>query len=442
MPESLQPWLDVATAVVAESLATGRPPREVLAANHAWSRLPPATRGRAVAAANAAIVWQRRSRCVLQGELPEHLPPSPADARLLVLAAAVIQHQLLPGEAAAAASVRLPVATWAALPTPAAVLQRVADPVLRLALLHSVPDWLAQQFVREFGDGAESLLQALNQPGPRTIRCNPLRIADRATLAARLAVEGIATQPTRHAPHGLQVHGEADLFATAAYAEGCFEQQDEASQLGAWLVAPPPRGRVLDLCAGAGGKTLALAAALANRGTLLATDVASQRLQSLRQRAARAGVNNLRAVAIGERHWPPEVVAFAARADRILLDAPCSGSGSWRRRPEARWRLQPADLAAMQATQDSLLDRAATTLAAGARLIYATCSVFQQENEQRVAAVLQAHPELVLQRPAEVLGHAAAAPLVDATGSFLSLRPDRQGCDGFFAAILRRPRPH
>lgn len=441
MPEPLQPWLDVATAVVAEYLATSRPPRDVLASNQAWSRLPAVIRGRAVAAANAAIVWQRRSLFVLHGKLPCFPPPSPADARLLVLGAAVIQQQLLPGEAAAAASVRLPVVVWAALPTPAAVFARVADPLQQLAVLYSVPDWLAEQFVADFGDGAGPLLQALNQPGPRTIRCNPLRIADRGTLAARLALEGIATQPTRHAPHGLQVAGEADLFATTAYAEGCFEQQDEASQLGAWLVAPPPRGRVLDLCAGAGGKTLALAAALANRGTLLATDVEPRRLQSLRQRAARAGVNNLRAVAIGERDWPAEVAAFAARADRILLDAPCSGSGSWRRRPEARWRLQPADLLAMQATQDQLLERAAASLAVGARLVYATCSVFPQENEQRIAAVLRAHPGLVLQRPAEVLGKAVVAPLLDATGNFLSLRPDRQGCDGFFAAILRRPQP-
>ena len=218
------------------------------------------------------------------------------------------------------------------------------------------------------------------------------------------------------------------------------EQQDEASQLAVAATAPPPRGRVLDVCAGNGGKTLALAAAMQNRGELLATDVHAGRLQAMKVRARRAGVSNLRIAAIGEDQWPAEVEAFAATADRLLVDAPCSGTGAFRRRPEARWQLAASDLPSLQRTQDALLERAALLLRPGARIVYATCSLLAQENEARVAALLARHPELERVRLVEVLGASVASPIADGTGSSLSLRPDRHGCDGFFAAILRKRR--
>jgi 16S rRNA (cytosine967-C5)-methyltransferase len=205
-------------------------------------------------------------------------------------------------------------------------------------------------------------------------------------------------------------------------------------------VAPPPGGKVLDLCAGNGGKTLALAAALANRGVVAAADVHERRLQALRERARRAGAMNLAVHELRHAEWPADLAAFAARADRVLVDAPCSGTGSWRRRPEARWGLDEAGLAALQRTQDGLLASAAAALRPGARLVYATCSLLAEENEERVAALRAARPDLELVRIAEILGGDAARAIADPTGTFLSLRPDQHGCDGFFAAVLRAPR--
>jgi 16S rRNA (cytosine967-C5)-methyltransferase len=291
------------------------------------------------------------------------------------------------------------------------------------------------------GERADAVVAALAQPAPRTLRANLLRVRDRDQLAAELAAEGVATTPCRHAATALQAHGEADLFATAAYQRGAFEQQDEASQLVAALVAPPPGGKVLDACAGSGGKALALAAALANRGVVAAVDVHGGRLEALRRRARRAGATNLAVHLVPESAWTPAVDEFARRADRILVDAPCSGTGSWRRRPEARWGVDEASLAQLAAAQEQLLARAAAALQPGARLVYATCSLLPEENAARVAALLATDPELEAVRVAEVLGGAAAAPIADAGGAELSVRPDVHGCDGFFAAVVRRRRP-
>ncbi|MFM1873262.1 MAG: hypothetical protein RL398_2684 [Planctomycetota bacterium] len=319
-------------------------------------------------------------------------------------------------------------------------IDELPDPVERLGIAHSLPDYLAKEFLAAFGDEAGPLLTALQQAPPRTVRANPLRVADRSALAEELHAEGIASEPCRFAPLGLHVLGVADLFATAAFRRGAFEQQDEASQLAALLVAPPPRGRVLDLCAGSGGKTLALAAQLANRGEVLATDVSMRRLVSLRERLRRAGANNVRSLTIGEDVLPAEVATFAEHADRILLDAPCSGTGSWRRRPEGRWAVEADGLRSLQTTQRRLLDRAAALLKPGARLVYATCSLLPIENEEQVRGLLARRDDLELVRAVEILGKALAEPLCDPSGTWLSLRPDQHGCDGFFAAVLRRKR--
>ena len=161
----------------------------------------------------------------------------------------------------------------------------------------------------------------------------------------------VASAPTEFAPHALAVLDAAPLFALDAFQKGWFEQQDEGSQLIAELVAVPPRGKVLDVCAGSGGKTLALAALLHNRGTVLACDVHERRLADLRPRAARAGAQNVQWAVLGEQQWPESVQVFARSADRILLDVPCSGIGAWRRRPEARWSLKPSDLESLHQVQ-------------------------------------------------------------------------------------------
>jgi 16S rRNA (cytosine967-C5)-methyltransferase len=433
--------VDRATDVVAAWLRDGRSPRAVLAELPALRGAPAAERAAVAAAAAVALAGMRRFEFVLAGAGGLADLPALARARALVLAGAVAGDGLL----AASASRQFAAATghgldFAPLLAVESALAATADSVVRFGRRHSVPDWFAARAMAQFGADADAVVQALQPPAPRTVRANRLRVGSRAELAAHLLAEGIATTPARFAAEGLHVGGDADLFATAAYRRGEFEQQDEASQLVAALVAPPPGGRVLDLCAGNGGKTLAIAAALQNRGVVLATDVHEGRLAALRERARRAGAGNVEARSVGEAEWPPRVREFAARADRILVDAPCSGTGSWRRRPEARWRVVEPDLAPLQRTQQALLAQAAAALRPGARLVYATCSLLAEENEAQVARLLAAEPGLEVVRIAEILGGAAARPIADADGVFLVLRPDRHGCDGFFAAVLRRRR--
>lgn len=409
-----------ATALVAVYLQRRTPPREALARDGRFRGLPAAARAAAARLANAVIGQWRWLAFELGWPERGAVLPEPGEAAALV--DAVLRP--VPSRRAAAQ----------------ARCAGLADPVHRLAVRHALPDALAARFLGDYGSAADTVLAALAEPAPRTLRANLLRVADREALAAELAAAGVETAPTRHSPWGLVVLGDADLFAMGAYRRGAFEQQDEASQLAALAVAPPPRGRVLDLCAGNGGKTLALCAQLGNRGEVLATDVSAPRLAALRERAARAGVANLRTVQIGADAVPEDVVAFARRADRILIDAPCTGSGSWRRRPEARWQVDAGGVAELLATQQRLLQRAAGWLGPGARLVYATCSLFGDENETQVAALLGMTAGLERVRLAEVLGGAAAAEVADASGTILTLRPDRHGCDGFYAAILRRPR--
>ena len=313
------------------------------------------------------------------------------------------------------------------------------DPTKRFGLTHSIPDWLAARFLAEFHAEADAIAAGLNRVPPLTVRTNTLK-TDRATLARAFAAEGTTTAPTRHAEHGLIVDGVVNLFAIPAFRDGWFEQQDEASQLCARVVAPPPRGNVLDACAGAGGKTLALAAMLDNRGAVLATDVAKAKLDELVQRRRRAGTDNVRSVVTPPTEWSPEVAEVAKQADRILLDAPCGGVGAWRRRPDARWRLREEHLATVREKQRDLLDRALAHLQPGARAIYATCTIFREENEAQVEAALTRHPDIDVVPVVEVLGKALAAPLADPTGRFLQIWPHRHGADGFFAAVLRRRR--
>lgn len=430
--------LDLAVAALGR-IHAGHSPRDALAevAPRGLADEPRAALARAV---YAVVQSQRRLSFVLGEAALDQLEPAARDAALL-LAARVVRGESTPSEAATRwrewSPVLLP---FQALLEPEPALSRL-DPAARFAIEHSLPDWLAALLQDEFGTEAGRVATALAAEPPRTIRANLLRVRDRGELASRLATEGVVTQAGRFAPHALQVLGEVDLFALAAYGDGCFEQQDEGSQLVALAVAPPPRGKVLDACCGSGGKTLALAAVLQNRGVVLATDVHAGRLQELRQRARRAGAHAIETALLPAADWPPEVVAFARRADRILLDVPCTGLGALRRRPEARWRLQPTDLPALLQLQRTLLDRAAAALRPGARIVYATCSLLRVENEVQVEAALARHPGLELVRLAEILGRAVADPISDASGTFLSLRPDRTGTDGFFAAVLRaRPR--
>ena len=333
-------------------------------------------------------------------------------------------------------------------------LSRVADldPDARIDAIAealSYPTWLVRRFVDAFGasgpglDRAVALLRAQNERAPLCVRTNRLR-ATREQAAERLRGEGLTARLTPIASEGLYLEGHANVYATLTFAEGWIELQDEGSQLIAEACAPPPGGVVVDACAGAGGKTLALGALLQGRGRLLAIDVDRHKIDELLRRARRAGLSNVQALAVPDT-WTQDAGASVlptwlrgGLADRVLVDAPCSGLGVLRRNPEARWRLQPGDLTELAATQLRLLRGAALLVRPHGRLIYSTCTVLPQENEQVVSAFLAHHPEFQLVPLKEIFGSARAQACSDADGVFLRTLPVPGGPDGFFAAILRR----
>jgi len=414
-----------AAQVVARCLTDGRGPADVMAAMPALRHEPAEVRAQVVRLAMAVIAGRRRLRYVLGEQRPE-------DA--LLRARAYVMLVLIESGGAVPPDAR-------DLPSKQLMQERllaIADTAERFAVQHSVPDWLLPHFDEAFGEQCGSVLRALAEPAPRTLRANRLRVANREQLIERLAAEGIQATPARYATDAVHVVGTGDLFQTDAYRDGFFEQQDEASQLAILATAPPPAGKVLDLCCGSGGKTLGLAAMLGNRGTVLACDVHEARVRELRGRLARAGADNVQPLHLDGSPGPEQSLEqFARRADRILIDAPCSGTGSWRRRQQARWKIDPSGLAELQATQAKLLRRAAGWLRPGARLVYATCSLLPAENESQLEGLRAHHQDLEVVRLAEILGGEVAGPITDPTGTWLSVRPDQQGCDGFFLGVLR-----
>jgi len=316
-------------------------------------------------------------------------------------------------------------------------LAALADPVERLARGGSLPRWLAQRFTDELGPvEAAALVGVLNDRAPLTVRAN-LLVGPRDALQARLAAEGTAAAPTRFSPWGLTLDGHQNAFASPSFRAGAFEIQDEGSQLIALACGARPGMTVVDACAGAGGKSLALAMEMRNRGTLWALDSDAERLEEARRRARRAHVDNLRTRAIPADDGAVAALAdLAGKADVVLVDAPCSGLGTLRRKPDARWRLEPGDPARFAAIQKRLLDRFAALLKPGGRLVYATCAISRAENEE-VAAHAAAGLPLDPVPLAGPLGAERAAAL-GADGHALQLLPHRHGTDGFFLAAFRR----
>jgi 16S rRNA (cytosine967-C5)-methyltransferase len=304
----------------------------------------------------------------------------------------------------------------------------------REALRLSYPTWLYERFVASLGEPAAArLATAMNSRAPMCIRANTVKMT-REALVARLAEEGVAARPLPLSSVGLVFETRVNAFGLPSFREGLFEVMDEGSQLVAEAVAPPPRSRVADACAGAGGKTLALAAMLGNQGRLLALDANGKKLEELRRRARRAGLSNVYAREVKGMELPPE--AKLGGWDRVLVDAPCSGLGTLRRNPEARWRLSPKAVDAYPSDQLALLITYAPLVAVGGRLVYATCSVLRDENELVVERFLRERPDFIVMPLKEIWGKERAAKLGDET--FLRLLPHIHDTDGFFAASLRR----
>ncbi|MGD9887673.1 MAG: RsmB/NOP family class I SAM-dependent RNA methyltransferase [Halothiobacillaceae bacterium] len=302
-----------------------------------------------------------------------------------------------------------------------------------LAVRANLPDVLAERLLNVYSeDELLALCAAMNQPAPVDIRVNTLK-AKREDILHMLDELGLPTEITPFAPHGLRRHDRRPLFSLPAFKEGLFEVQDEASQLVGHLVAPKPGERVLDLCAGAGGKTLQLGALMQSKGSLMATDISAHRLEKLTPRMRRAGLSNVRPVAISgmtDAHLKRNKGMF----DRVLIDAPCSGTGTWRRNPDLKWRV--LELEELNATQAALLDGAVRLLKPAGQIVYATCSILPEENERIVEQFLANHADFKLLSAAEILAAQGIHP--PHVGEMLKLDPAQHGTDGFFAAVLQR----
>jgi 16S rRNA (cytosine967-C5)-methyltransferase len=343
------------------------------------------------------------------------------------------------GLPAAEAARRLGVspARLAPLASAEARIAAVADPLDRLALEASLPRWIVARLAAQLGaEEARALAAAMNERAPLTVRAN-LLAGDRDGLRERLLRENVRAEPTRFSPWGLVLDGRENAFALDAFREGRFEIQDEGSQLIALACAARPGQTVVDACAGAGGKSLALAAEMRNKGSLHALDTDEGRLDEARRRARRAGVHNLRARSIAaDARAEEQLQDLAGKADVVLVDAPCSGLGTLRRKPDARWRLSPEDPPRFAALQRELVSRFSSLVRPGGRLVYATCSVGPTENDEVADFAAR---ELGL-RPAPIaaaLGEERARAL-GAEEARLTLFPHRQGTDGFFVATFEK----
>ncbi len=299
----------------------------------------------------------------------------------------------------------------------------------------SVPDWLQARL--ETLENPESLMAALNQPAALDLRINPLKAPSRDAVLAQLRELAPASdpQPMPYSPWGIRLKGRPAVNRWEAFLKGELEVQDEGSQLLAALVAPKRGEMVIDYCAGAGGQTLLLGALMRSTGRLYAFDVSAARLARAKPRFARSGLSNVVSVAIAPSN-DTRVRRLHGKAQRVLIDAPCSGLGTLRRSPDLKWRQQPESLEQLRAVQADLLEQASRCLAPGGRLVYATCSVLPEENEQQIEAFLRKHPEFSLQDAGQILADRCKNLTFD--GPFLKLRPDVHQTDGFFAAVLAK----
>ena len=314
-----------------------------------------------------------------------------------------------------------------------AVLERLAGhtaehPDMPDAVRHEVPDWVLPRLQARFGTALDAELRALAQPAPLDLRVNTLKLSREDAVTA-LAAEQLEAVPTAYSPWGLRLAGRQAVTASKIFQNGGIEIQDEGSQLIALAASAGPGMRVADFCAGAGGKTLAMAMSMANQGHIVACDVSAPRLAGAIKRLRRAGVHN------AERHLLEPGDKWLKRQgekfDRVLVDAPCTGTGTWRRNPDAKLRLKEADLAEIIPKQALILDQAQRLVKPGGRLIYATCSLLNEENEAQVEAFLMRHPDF---RRVDI-----GDPLPPVLhGPVLRLTPRQHGTDGFFAAVLER----
>lgn len=316
-------------------------------------------------------------------------------------------------------------------------LRRVMDidrAHLPLALKSNMPDWLWQKLASKFGeDEAMKLASALNTPASLDLRVNALK-SNREDVIASLAQAPILAEPTPYSPFGLRVIKKPSIQNLPLFKDGTIEVQDEGSQILAQLLGAKRGEMVADFCAGAGGKTLALGATMRNTGRLYAFDISEKRLAKLKPRLARSGLSNVHPVVIAHER-DAKIKRLAGKLDRVLVDAPCSGLGTLRRNPDVKWRQTQAGVGELNVKQASILDSAARLVKAGGRLVYATCSILDEENEGIVAQFLATHPDFSLLPASQVLEE---QKIQLEMGDYLKLYPHKHNTDGFFAAVFQR----
>jgi 16S rRNA (cytosine967-C5)-methyltransferase len=301
------------------------------------------------------------------------------------------------------------------------------------AVRADVPDWLWSTLANQYGDDeAMRIAQGLLNPAPLDLRVNLARIG-RESARAQLVADGLEVSATPYSPAGLRLAGKPAINRHRLFAQGLIEVQDEGSQLLAWLLAPRRGEMVADYCAGAGGKTLAVAMLMRGTGRVYAMDVSAKRLAALAPRAARAGVTSVHTLVLGDDD--SRARRLAGKLDRVLVDAPCSGFGTLRRNPDLKWRHGPGAIAELAAKQRRILAAAARLAKPGGRLVYATCSILEDENGAIAEEFQRAHPEFRSLSCDELF---AAQRIALDTGERLRLFPHIHGTDGFYAAVFEK----
>ncbi|HEU4708248.1 MAG TPA: RsmB/NOP family class I SAM-dependent RNA methyltransferase [Methylophilaceae bacterium] len=304
------------------------------------------------------------------------------------------------------------------------------DPAIQAEL----PPWLWQRLAEQYGEAeALAIARSMQLPAALDLRVNLVK-ATRDEVMQRLTTERAEVEPTPLSPVGIRMPQKMNISRHPLFTEGKIEVQDEGSQLLAQLVAPRRGEMVADLCAGAGGKSLAMGALMRNTGRLYAFDVSEKRLHNLGARLKRSGLSNLHSQLISGEN-DAKLKRLNGKFDRVLVDAPCSGLGTLRRNPDLKWRQTPEDVNELTAKQTSILERAAKLVKSGGRLVYATCSLLREENEQIAEQFLQAHPEFKLANAEEAL---AQQQIAVNTGEYLRLFPHKHNTDAFFAAVFER----
>ena len=309
------------------------------------------------------------------------------------------------------------------------------DPALPRATRYEWPDEFIADVEAALGADTDAELDAMLGEAGTDLRINPLKAKDRRLVRDKLAGRGIKCHPTKLSPYGIRLTKRARTDDLNEFKKGQFEIQDEGSQIAALLCDARPGMQVADICAGAAGKSLLMAAKMENRGRIIALDNDAERLERGAVRIRRAGIHNIERVAVAG-DWGTK--RYRGKFDRVVIDAPCSGSGTWRRAVDARWRLDADGLAALHAAQADLLEKGRAMVAPGGRIIYITCSLFHSEGEAQIARLLDEAPELEIADASDiwqdVIGTDNCPPVEN---GMLRLRPGRDGTDGFFLAVLQ-----